>query len=125
MAANRSRDTKPELLIRKLLHARGYRFRLHRRELPGSPDLVFVSRRKIIEVRGCFWHGHGCFPLGQLPKSRSEYWTPKIAGNKARDSRNLRLLDDLGWGVLEVWECQLRSSPDAVVKAAVAFLESS
>jgi DNA mismatch endonuclease (patch repair protein) len=123
MVANRSKDTKPELLLRRLLHAEGYRYRLHRRDLPGSPDIVFPSRRKIVEVRGCFWHGHGCAVLGQLPKSRTEYWTPKIAGNKERDAKNLRLIGELGWDVLEVWECQLRTSPDGVVQEVIKFLE--
>lgn len=122
MQANQGKDTRPEMTIRRLLHKRGYRYRLHQRHLPGRPDLVFSSRRKVIEVRGCFWHGHGCFPLGQLPKSRTDYWIPKIAGNKQRDTRNMKELEALGWQVLELWECQIRAAPDDVAGQLLHFL---
>lgn len=111
MAANRAKDTKPELVVRRLVHALGYRFRLHRTDLPGKPDMVFPGRRKIIEVRGCFWHGHGC-KLGQAPRSRTEYWGPKIVGNQIRDARNLVALSTSGWQVLELWECDIRRGED-------------
>ncbi|MDA8091552.1 MAG: DNA mismatch endonuclease Vsr [Nitrospiraceae bacterium] len=107
MAKVRSRDTKPEMLVRKLVHGMGFRYRLHRRELPGKPDLVFASRRKIIFVNGCFWHGHDC-SLGRIPKSRVDFWTGKITSNRSRDEANLKRLRDLGWKSLVVWECQLR-----------------
>jgi DNA mismatch endonuclease (patch repair protein) len=106
MAAVRSKDTKPEMVVRRLLHAMGYRFRLHRRDLPGMPDLVLPGRSKAIMVHGCFWHGHGC-PAGRLPKSRLEFWRPKIAGNRARDARNIRALRRSGWSVSVIWTCQM------------------
>lgn len=122
MQANRGKDTRPELTLRRLLHGCGYRFRLHRKELPGRPDIVFPSRRKVIEVRGCFWHGHGCRPLGQIPHARREYWYPKIMGNKERDLRNVQALRDAGWEVLEVWECEIRADPRNVLARSVRFL---
>ncbi len=122
MQANVGKNTKPELTIRKILHKLGYRYRLHAKGLPGKPDIVFTARRKIVEHRGCYWHGHGCFPLGQLPKSRTEYWGPKIAGNQARDARNMALLRADGWEVLELWECRVRAAPDEIAGELVAFL---
>lgn len=122
MQANRGKDTKPELVVRRLLHGLGYRFRLHRGDLPGRPDLVFPGRQKIIEVRGCFWHGHGCHPLGQVPRARADYWVPKIAGNKERDLRNVTALRSLGWEVLEVWECAVRADGEALRQKLVRFL---
>jgi DNA mismatch endonuclease (patch repair protein) len=124
MVANRSKNTKPELAVRQMLHALGYRFRVHRRDLPGQPDLSFSARRKVVELRGCYWHGHGCQSIGLLPKSRTEYWGPKIAGNKARDARNTAALRELGWEVLEIWECRLRAAPDEVANELVRFLGS-
>jgi len=103
----RSTDTKPELLVRRLTHSIGYRYRLHRRDLPGVPDLVFASKQKVIFVHGCFWHGHDC-RLGRIPKSRVEYWEQKIAGNRERDARNLRSLSGMHWKCLVLWECQLK-----------------
>jgi DNA mismatch endonuclease (patch repair protein) len=100
-----TRDTGPELVVRQLLHRLGYRFRLHRRDLPGSPDIVFASRRKVIFVHGCYWHGHGC-SKGRLPKSRLNYWRPKIEANKERDSRRQAELRTLGWESLVVWQCE-------------------
>ena len=107
MSRIRSRDTKPEIVVRSLLHRMGYRFRLHRKDLPGRPDVVLPRHRKAILVHGCFWHGHGC-KLGPVPKSNQSYWSPKIAGNRARDARNARALAELGWTVLELWECEIR-----------------
>lgn len=106
----RSKDTHPEMMLRRLLHHAGYRFRLHRKDLPGRPDLVFPSRRKIIFVHGCFWHQHpGCID-SHVPKSRIFYWKPKLAGNRRRDQTNRRELRRLGWRVLVVWECQVKNS---------------
>jgi DNA mismatch endonuclease Vsr len=122
MQANTSKNTKPEMTIRRILHGIGYRYRLHAKGLPGKPDIVFTARCKIVEIRGCFWHGHGCFPLGQLPKARTEYWSSKIAGNQARDARNMALLRALGWEVLELWECRVRAAPKDLVGELVAFL---
>lgn len=107
MAAVRSKDTKPEMTLRKALHALGYRYRLHQRHLPGKPDLVFPARRCVIFVNGCFWHGHHC-PAGALPATRREFWEEKIGQNRARDARNTAELEALGWRVLTVWECDLR-----------------
>lgn len=123
MQANVGKNTKPELAIRKILHKLGYRYRLHAKELPGKPNIVFTARRKIVEHRGCFWHGHGCFPLGQLPKSRTEYWAPKIAGNKARDGRNMELLRVDGKEVLELRECRARAALKEIAEELVAVLE--
>lgn len=107
MALVRNKDTKPELLVRRLVHGMGYRYRLHRRDLPGTPDLVFPSRKKVIFVNGCFWHRHNGCALARLPKSRGEFWLPKLNANVERDVRNVRELRRLGWHVLTIWECQL------------------
>lgn len=110
MGRVRNKDTKPELRVRRLVHAMGYRFRLHRKDLPGKPDLVFPSRQAVILVHGCFWHRHpdpAC-PLTRTPKSRLEFWGPKFESNRARDIRNEAELTRLGWRVLTVWECGLR-----------------
>jgi DNA mismatch endonuclease Vsr len=120
MQGNRRTDTGPELKVRHLLHALGYRFRLHVARLPGKPDIVFAGRRKIVEVRGCFWHGHGC-GLGPMPRARPGYWPAKITGNRERDGRNMAQLRSLGWDVLEVWECSL-AEPEAVRAALIDFL---
>ena len=101
-------DTAPEMAVRRLLHGMGYRYGLHSRDLPGRPDIVFRSRRKVVFVHGCFWHGHEC-KKGRLPKTRDEYWRPKIGSNKARDEKNLRDLVELGWSVYVVWECETKS----------------
>lgn len=102
----KGKDTKPEKIVRSLLHRLGYRFRLHRKDLPGTPDIVFPSRRLALFVHGCFWHGHGC-RIGQLPKSRLDYWQPKIEGNRARDRRKEAALVAAGWRVAVVWQCDL------------------
>lgn len=107
MQAVKSRDTTPERAVRSLLHSLGYRFRLHRRDLPGTPDIVLPGRHSVIFVHGCFWHAHGC-RIGQPPKSRLEYWRPKLDGNKARDLRKLEQLEEAGWRVMVVWQCELR-----------------
>lgn len=107
MSRIRGRDTKPELLLRRGLHAAGLRFRLHAAYLPGKPDIVFRRYRALILVHGCFWHGHDC-PRFRLPKSRTEFWAEKIAGNQARDRRTIETLQSKGWRVLVVWECSLR-----------------
>lgn len=103
----RSKDTKPERTVRSLLHSLSYRFRLHRKDLPSTPDIVFPSRRVALFVHGCFWHGHGC-RIGQLPKSRLDYWRPKIETNRARDYRKETSLAENGWRVVVVWQCELR-----------------
>lgn len=102
----KGKDTAPELAVRSLLHRLGYRFRLHRKDLPGTPDIVLPGRRVVLFVHGCFWHGHGC-RLGRLPKSRLEYWQPKIAANRDRDQRKAECLAVLGWRVVVIWQCEL------------------
>ena len=121
MAAVRSKDTKPERFIRRELHSRGYRFRLHRPDLPGKPDIVFPSRRRVIFVNGCFWHGHDC-PRGALPATSHEFWKAKIGRNKERDAENQSRLEAAGWNVLVVWECDLRQ-PEPVERI-VSWLEA-
>lgn len=110
MGLVRGKDSKPELFVRRLVHGLGYRYRLHRRDLPGTPDLVFPGRGKVIFVHGCFWHRHAGCALARLPKSRGEFWLPKLEGNAERDARNARALRRLGWGVMTIWECQLRGT---------------
>lgn len=107
MARIGGKNTAPEMLVRRLAHGLGYRFRLHRRDLPGSPDLVFPRLRKIVLVHGCYWHGHGC-KIGRLPKSNVTFWADKIVKNQARDARNLADLRRLGWQTLVVWQCETR-----------------
>jgi len=109
MSQVRGKDTGPEMAVRRLVHALGYRYRLHRKDLPGRPDLVFPSRRKVIFVHGCFWHRHpdpDC-KLARLPKSRLDFWKPKLEGNRKRDVENQKKLRGEGWEVLVIWECEL------------------
>src|SRR5215469_11136426 len=106
MARIRSRGTKPEMLVRRIAFGLGYRFRLHRKDLPGKPDLVFASRRKVIFVHGCFWHQHSECREGRPPKSNAGYWGPKLRRNLERDAAHLKALTDLGWESLVVWECE-------------------
>ena len=108
MQAVKSKNTAPELLVRSLAHRMGYRFRLHRKDLPGKPDLAFPGRRKVIFVHGCFWHGHDCPRGARVPKSNRDYWTKKIARNKERDRAARAALARLGWNVAVFWECELR-----------------
>lgn len=108
MARIGSKNTVPELKLRQVLHGQGFRYRLHRKDLPGHPDIVFVGKRVAIFVNGCFWHGHQC-AIGHVPKTNSEFWKKKIHVNRARDARNIRKLRALGWKVINVWECGLRS----------------
>jgi len=120
MARIRSTDSKFELRVRSALHKLGYRYRKHDRSLPGRPDLVFPSRRKVIFLHGCFWHGHRC-RLGRLPKTRREYWLPKISGNRTRDGKHVEALRKLGWSALTVWECEL-SRFDTLISRMKRFL---
>lgn len=108
MQAVRSRDTKPELRVRRLLHAMGYRYQLHRRDLPGTPDIVFTRRRKVIFVHGCFWHGHDCKRGNRQPIRNAQYWREKISRNKRRHRQQIAELVRLGWCPITVWECELR-----------------
>lgn len=110
MSRIRSKDSKPELIVRRLLHAMGFRYRLHRKDLPGKPDLVFLKRKKVIMVHGCFWHRHNSASCnnGRLPKSRLDYWLPKLQRNVIRDQENTDKLSVLGWDQLVIWECQVK-----------------
>ncbi len=108
MSRIRGRDTKPELLVRSLLHRLGYRFRLHCRDLPGTPDIVLPKYRTVIFVHGCFWHRHPGCRYAYTPKSRVEFWKDKFTANVDRDARTRRALEQAGWQVLIVWECELR-----------------
>lgn len=123
MSRIRGKDTGPEMRVRSLAHRMGYRFRLHRRDLPGSPDLVFVTRRKAIFVHGCFWHRHpdpSC-KLARLPKSRLDFWVPKLEGNRRRDLVKQVALESKGWDYLVIWECQTKD--EAFLKETIkAFL---
>ncbi|HEX8251501.1 MAG TPA: DNA mismatch endonuclease Vsr [Thermoanaerobaculia bacterium] len=112
MAAIRDRDTKPEMIVRRLVHRLGYRFRLHRRNLPGRPDLVLPRHRAVIFVHGCFWHQHDCRYGRVVPATRAEFWQKKRGDNVSRDARNLRALKDSGWRVLIVWECWTRDTAE-------------
>lgn len=115
MARIRSKDTKPERTVRSILHRLGYRFRIHRNDLPGKPDIVLPRHRKIILVQGCFWHGHSC-ALASKPKSNQDYWREKIKTNRSRDRRVRRELVKLGWSVLELWECDIRKETGLIDK---------
>lgn len=107
MSRIRSKDTKPERVVRLMLHAMGYRFRIHRKDLPGNPDIVLPKYRTVVFVHGCFWHGHTC-PRGKRPDSQQEFWDDKIDKNMRRDRQAVRKLRAQGWHVLTVWECQTR-----------------
>jgi DNA mismatch endonuclease (patch repair protein) len=122
MRAVGTKNTGPELHLRKMLHRAGYRYRLHEKTLPGRPDLVFPRRRKVVFVHGCFWHGHGC-AKGRPPKSKAEYWEPKLATNRARDARNIKDLSTLGWTSLVVWQCELKE-PVSLLQRVGKFLQS-
>jgi DNA mismatch endonuclease (patch repair protein) len=114
MSRVRSKDTQPELRVRRLLHRAGYRFRLHRRDLPGSPDIVLPRYRTAIFVHGCFWHGHEGCRRSKLPATRTDFWRAKIDRNRTRDEANARALGSLGYQVVTLWECELRSDQQII-----------
>lgn len=122
MRAVKSRDTGPEMTVRRLAHSMGYRYRLHRGDLPGKPDLVFPSRRKAIFVHGCFWHGHTCRRGDRQPKTNAAYWVNKISRNRQRYERQQDELHRSGWRVLTVWECETRERDDLAARLR-AFLD--
>lgn len=122
MRAVRSKNTAPELLVRKLIFSLGYRYRIHRKDLPGTPDIVFPGRKKVVFVHGCFWHGH-CCKKGRLPKSRTDYWEQKIRLNKRRDALVCKRLRSGGWSVLKIWQCQLVDI-DTVTTRLTRFLDA-
>ena len=106
MSRIRSKNTKPEIIVRKYLHSLGYRFRLHDKKLPGKPDIVMKKHKTAIQVRGCFWHKHGC-KFSNVPKSNKSYWTPKLKKNKERDKQNDKKLKKLEWKLIVIWECKI------------------
>ncbi len=122
MSKIRSKDTKPEMAIRRLVFSLGYRYRLHDRRLPGKPDLVFQSRRKVIFVHGCFWHQHESCRGGRLPKSNIQYWQPKLEKNVLNDKKNQRELLKNGWKVLVIWECEIKEV-GYITEKIINFLE--
>jgi len=122
MSRVRSRDTKPEMRVRRIVHGNGYRYRLHVRALPGNPDIVFPSRQKVIFVHGCFWHRHpGC---ARSPKSKLDFWLPKLNANRERDLRNQEMLQKLGWNCLVIWECELKDVQNVTDRICV-FLDGT
>jgi DNA mismatch endonuclease (patch repair protein) len=121
MSRIRNTDTKPEMIVRRLVHGMSYRYRLHAPELPGHPDLVFRPRRKVIFVHGCFWHQHGCRQYRQ-PRTNRSFWEPKLEGNRERDKINQKKLSAMGWKFLVIWECELQNM-DKLKKRITEFLE--
>jgi DNA mismatch endonuclease, patch repair protein len=123
MSRIRSRDTKPEMIVRSLVHQMGYRFRLHKKGLPGTPDLVLAAHRKVIFVHGCFWHMHRCRYGKVSPATNTEFWQNKRGGNVTRDQRNRRQLRAAGWSVLVIWECWTRDIEGQLLPRLQRFLE--
>ena len=125
MSRIRSKDTKPELIIRKILHNLGLRFRLHKKDMPGNPDLIFSRYNSVIFVHGCFWHQHKNCIDGRLPATRTEWWKNKFNKTKLRDKKNIKGLKKLGWRVLVIWECEIERKPDKTVKKVLSFLNKN
>lgn len=123
MSRIRSRDTRPEMIVRSIVHRLGFRYRLHKKDLPGKPDLVLVRLRKIIDVHGCFFHMHDCRYGSVKPVTNAEFWQKKRQSNVTRDRQNLRLLKNAGWQVLIVWECQTKN-PALLQKSLMSFLKT-
>ncbi len=121
MSLVKAKNTRPEILVRRLVHGAGYRYRLHGAKLPGKPDLVFAGRRKVIFVHGCFWHRHDNCVLARMPKSNKDFWATKLERNKARDFANCHRLQEMGWETMVIWECELRDM-DALLRRVVHFL---
>lgn len=124
MSRIRGKDTRPEHVVRRVSHRLGYRFRLHRKDLPGSPDLVFPRRRKVIFVHGCFWHGHEGCPKAALPKTNAGFWRDKQHRNTNRDKQQIEKLRELGWLALVIWECETRNLAE-VERLIVEFMEGA
>jgi DNA mismatch endonuclease, patch repair protein len=121
MRAIKSRDTGPELLVRRLARAIAPGYRLHRKDIPGRPDIAWVGRKRAVFVHGCFWHGHDCKRGSRVPKQNRDYWTAKVAGNRVRDARNMAALAEVGWKALVIWECEIQSER-SVCERLAAFL---
>ena len=118
----KSKDTSPEMIVRRLVHRLGYRYRLHDHSLPGRPDLVFRSRKKLIFVHGCFWHSHENCSIAHKPKSQTAYWWPKLRRNKIRDREHRKALSSAGWGILVLWECEVKKA-HGLKNQIITFLE--
>lgn len=117
------KNTRPEILVRSMLHKMGYRFRIHRKDLPGTPDITLPKYKKVIFVHGCFWHGHPKCPRAKRPGTNTTFWNEKIDGTIKRDEENLRRLESLGWTVLILWECEIKNM-DILKRKLIAFLET-
>ena len=124
MSRIRSKNTCPEMIVRSCVYRMGYRYRLHDKKLPGKPDLVLSRHRKVIFVHGCYWHRHSCKKGRSIPETRKKFWQTKLEGNKERDKRNRRKLNNLGWKVLIIWECQIKNQEKVIDKIA-NFLKGS
>lgn len=124
MRSVKGADTGPEMTVRRLVHRMGYRFRLHRKDLPGKPDLTFPRLRKVVFVHGCFWHGHDCARGARPPKANAEYWRTKIGRNAARDAAHIVALQNEGWAAAVIWECELKKM-ERVEKRIATFLEKT
>ncbi len=122
MARIKGKDTKPERFVRSILHRMGYRFRLHGKVLPGKPDIVLPKYKSVIFVHGCFWHGHTACKRATMPETRPEFWEKKISGNKARDSRNIAALEELGYRCLIIWQCELKDE-ESLKQRLLDFLD--
>lgn len=125
MSRIKGKDTSPEILLRKALYSRSLRYRLHRRDLPGTPDIVFQSRRTVIFVNGCFWHRHEGCNLTTTPTTRKEFWQNKFDATVERDRRNIEALEQAGWTVIVVWQCEIEKDIDAVADAIVQRLKGN
>lgn len=123
MRAVKSRDTVPEMIVRRMVHAMGKRYRLHRADLPGKPDLTFPRLKKIIFVHGCFWHGHYCKRGARQPKDNADYWKQKISRNKERDAKVQETLQSMGWNIMVIWECELKNK-EGLTETVKSFLDS-
>ena len=122
----KSKDTSPEVFVRSLAHRMGYRFHLHSKDLPGKPDIIFRTRRKVVFVNGCFWHGHFCNEGSRTPKSNTKYWVDKINRNKERDAKNLAALQSMGWSYLVIWECEIdKRNSEIISRRLTSFLGST
>jgi len=125
MSQIRNKNTRPELIVRSLIHHMGYRYRLHRKDLPGTPDIVLPKYKKIIEIRGCFWHMHACRYGRVVPKTNTAYWEKKRTLTVNRDKKNAEALLEKGWDCLILWECEIKREYDQVKKQIIAFLDES
>lgn len=124
MRAVKGQNTAPEMLVRRMIFAMGFRYRIHRADLPGKPDIAFIGRKKVIFVNGCFWHGHECSRGARTPKQNTSYWVQKIARNKFRDQTNQTALISMGWQFMVIWECELKQ-PESIRERIMEFLTST